>query len=366
MNADLEVPHPCVRCPFCADEFVWPGDDTVSIFDEETARYELKDISRYSSARQADLRRSSYVRCPNPSEDMPPHFLPATYSTYRDPLIIGIVGAPSSGKTHLLTAMIRAAYQLRGLVPYGVQTAALDFRRHDHFQHRFVRPFEAGHTLPGTSTGIIEAADILLLRGPGGNRPVTFFDVAGEDFESTEALNRGTRFLVGANALIFVHALEDPLKAGRHAAANSSWSFDLAVERLQGLPGGAERIPAAIAVTKSDRMRYVPPIDRWLRREDAPALAAGDFRAETRDVYAYLHHVGSAAALRPYETFRRCTMHFVSASGGDAVPVDPSGRDTAQYFPRGVRPANVLAPLIAILAMSGVIRGQEAEKVGFP
>jgi hypothetical protein len=32
--------------------------------------------------------------------------------------------------------------------------------------------------------------------------------------------------------------LEDPLETGR-PAVNGNWSFDLAVERLQGLPGGA-------------------------------------------------------------------------------------------------------------------------------
>lgn len=231
-----------VRCPICADEFPWPDDPTISVFDEDDGSYQLIDISSLPPAKQADLVRRGYRQCPNPSEDTDAHYLPATYNDYRDPLVIGLVGAPASGKTHLLTAMIRQAYQ-GGLNAYGITTSALDFRRHAEFRRLYITPFERGDALPGTVAGIVEAADILLLRGPRGERAVTFFDVAGEDLESTSALNRATRFLVGANAVIFVYAPEDQLETGRPVAASENRSFDLAVERLQGLPGGVA--PAA-------------------------------------------------------------------------------------------------------------------------
>jgi hypothetical protein len=263
--------------------------------------------------------------------------------------------------------MIREAYK-GGLAPYGVQASALDFRRHERFTREFLRPFEDGEQLLGTGNGLFEARDILLVRGPGGTRPVTFFDVAGEDLISTRALNRSTRFLLSVNAVIFVHAMEDdPEVSGGLGAVNSGWSFELATERLQGRAEGAERIPAVIAVTKSDRLRYVPPAERWLRRPPETVLNADRIREESRDVYAYLHADGQAGSLRPYEAFRRCTLHFVSASGGDSSPVHPSTpeKDDAR-FARGIRPARVLAPLIAILAMTGVIGGPEAPKVGLP
>jgi hypothetical protein len=352
-----------VRCPICADDFHWPNDPTISLYDEENNCHQLVDISGLSPIKQADLTRRGYRQCPNPSSDTAPHYLPATYANYADPLVIGLVGAGKSGKTHLLTAMIRQAYR-GGLGVYGVRTAALDFRRHADFQQTFIEPFEKGGALPGTSYGIADAADILLLRGPGGERPVTFFDVAGEDLESTDVHNRATRFLVGANAVIFVYASEDPLETGKPVAASENRSFDLAVERLQHLPGGVDALPAVIAVTKSDRLRYVPPADRWLRRDDRTVDAAR-IRAESRDVYTYLHHAGAGASLRPFETFTRCTLHFVSASGGDAIPVNPGDEDK-KYFPRGVRPTRVLEPLVSILAMTGMITGPEAQKVGMP
>jgi hypothetical protein len=351
-----------VRCPFCADEFTWPQSSEIYYYDEEERGYRPKNISKMPAARQAQMMVNGYQKCPHPSADMAEHFLPATYAFYPDPLVVGLIGASSAGKTHLLTAMIREAYR-GGLAPYGIQTSALDFRRHSTFQSLFLKPLEGGAALSGTRNGVTEAADILLVRGPNGQaRPITFFDVAGEDLESTHALNPATRFLAAANAVIFVHGLEDPAAPGAPEPKDSSWSFELAVERLKGVPGGTDPIPAAIAVTKSDRLRYVPPIDRWLHHSDEHGLNAARLRAESRDVYAFLYQIKAFGSLRPFSAFRRCTLHFVSASGGDAVP---SGGSSARFV-RGIHPVNVLQPLVSILAMSGLIEGPEAERVGLP
>jgi double-GTPase-like protein len=351
-----------VRCPICADEFTWPQTTMIFVYNEVTSSYDPIDTARMPPGRQAQMMVNGYQRCPHPSGDMAEHYLPATYAYYPDPLVVGLIGASSAGKTHLLTAMIREAYR-GGLTPYGLQTSALDFRRHNAFQSLFVKPLEDGDALPGTDNGVTEAADILLVRSANGQeRPITFFDVAGEDLESTHALNPATRFLAAANAMIFVHGLEDPPEPGQAMPKDPSWSFELAVERLKGVPGSTERIPVAIAVTKADRLRYVPPIDRWVRHRDEHGLNAARLRAESRDVYAFLHHRGAAGSLRPFGAFRRCTLHFVSASGGDAVAADGN----AARFVRGIHPVNVLQPLIAILAMSGMILGPEAERVGLP
>lgn len=349
-----------VRCPSCADEYLWPQDSTISIHNEKTGNYDTHDLTRYSPARQAGLIRQGYRECPNPSGDSPLHYLPATYADYLDPLIVGLVGAPSSGKTHLLAALIRQAY-LGALSSYGIQVAALDLLRHTAFRDNVIAPFEKGEALAGTESGVIEAADILLLRGLTGERLVVFFDVAGEDLQSTSALNVATRFLLAANAMIFVHAADDELETQR-AVASENRSFHLSIERLRGMSSSMAQLPAALTVTKSDRLRYVPPADRWLRRGDEHDLNAARTLAESRDVYAYLTRSGATASLQPFETFRRCTLHFVSASGGDAVPVPNEA--PRKHFPRGVRPTRVLEPLIAILAMTGMIPGHEADKVG--
>lgn len=348
-----------VRCPVCADEFTWSPTSTVFVYNEDNSAFEAKDTSRMPSVRQAQMRVSGYQKCPHPSGDMDDHYLPATYFAYPDPLVVGLIGASTAGKTHLLTAMIREAYR-DGLTPYGLQASALDFRRHDAFQSLYVKPLEEGTALAATRFGVTEAADILLVRGANGQaRPITFFDVAGEDLESTRALNPATRFLAAANAVIFVHGLEDTPDQGGSAGRDPSWSFELAIAQLKGVEG-ADRIPAAIAVTKADRLRYVPPVDRWMRHRDTRGLDAARMRAESRDVYAFLHHTKAYGSLRPTSAFRRCTLHFVSASGGDALPTEgPTAR-----FVRGVRPVNVLQPLVSILAMSGMIPGPDVERVG--
>ncbi|MEU5693222.1 ATP-binding protein [Actinosynnema sp. NPDC020468] len=352
-----------VRCPVCADRISWEPGAPVSVWDVENSRYETVRVTALAPEKRADLERLAYRQCPNPSGDTAAHYLPATYADHGEPLVIGLVGAPASGKTHLLTAMIRQIH-LDGLGAHGITAAPLDFRRHRDFHDDYVRKFEAGGTLSGTDTGVVEAADILLLRGPTGARPVSFFDVAGEDLEDPEARNRATKFLAGTTAVVFVHGSEDPLDTGRPTPRSENRSFHLAVERLLALPDGA-RLPAVIAVTKSDRLRYVPPADRWLHRGDERTVDAARIRAESRDVFAYLHHVGAGASLRPFEAFTRCALHFVSASGGDAKPVD-RGDPAVRHFPRGFRPTRVLEPLVSILAMTGMIAGAEAERVGAP
>ncbi|WP_026423377.1 GTPase domain-containing protein [Actinokineospora inagensis] len=347
-----------IRCPICADEFPWSHDPIISVWDDEKRDYLHIDTSSWSAEKRADLAQRGYRQCPNPSGDtQEEHYLPATFGDFGDPMVIGLVGGGASGKTHLLTAMIRQAY-LNGLAPYDITVKALDHRRHRSFREKFIEEFERGAALAGTDTGISDAADILLLRGPAGVRPITFFDVAGEDLRDIDARNRSTRFLIGATAVIFVHPCDDRGPDGQVIRRTENLAFDLAVERLR-----SKRLPAVVAVTKADRLRYAPPVERWLRRGDETSVDADRIRAESRDVYAFLHHSGAGGSLEPYQAFPRCTLHFVSASGGEAAKGAAAGKNV---FPRGFHPTRVLEPLVSILAMTGMITGPEAERVGMP
>lgn len=357
MTLDVPMTH-LARCPICMDSFEWPRDNVIWLYEETKSQYQTVDLSEVANpGKRDDLRRQGYIPCPNPSQDTPAHYLPATYHAYQAPLVIGLVGAPKSGKTHLLTAMIREAHQGR-LAAHGVSVAPLDFRRHNQFRKSHVEPFERGKKLSGTEYGVIEYADTLLLHGPAGARPVTFFDIAGEDLQNVNDRGKSGRFLIGAGALIFVHALEDEHDV---TVRSSEYRvFSLALERAKTNPD-LTQLPAAIVVTKADRLRYIPPADRWLRRSSRDgALNAELIRAESRDVFAYLHHQQALTPLTLFNTFTRCTLHFVSASGGDASGDAPEN----ETFERGIRPMCVLQPLIAILAMAGMITGPEAEKVG--
>jgi hypothetical protein len=351
-------PTHSARCPICMDSFPWPRDDVIWLYEEKNLAYEEFDLSEVAdSAKRVDLQRQGYIQCPNPSQDTRVHYLPATYHAYQAPLVIGLVGATKSGKTHLLTAMIREAHQ-GGLAALGVSVAPLDFRRHNEFRKTHIERFERGEKLFGTDFGVIEYADTLLLSSPAGTRPVTFFDIAGEDLSNINEQGKSGRFLIGAGALIFVHALED--EADETDRTSEYRAFSLAMERAKTNPDFTQ-LPAAIVVTKADRLRYVPPADRWLRRPNVDdALDAKLIRAESSDVFAYLHYQQDLTPLSLFHTFTRCTLHFVSASGSDASGDSPE----TEKFERGIRPMRVLQPLIAILAMAGIITGAEAEKVG--
>ena len=367
-----------VRCPICMDLTVWPDGRTVWVWDRKTASYQIEDVGRLDEVRRNDVLRRGYQPCDNPSAERPEpkHYLPATYGFYDDPLVVGLVGASQSGKSHLLTAMIREVLR-GGLSPYGLVVEPLDFRKHDEFRRGHLVPFERGEQLRGTDYGVTEYAESLVVRGPTGVRPLVFFDVAGEDLQQADDQGRGGRFLVSVGALLFVHAPEDELarresdqRRGRSSVGYEDEAFRLSLARITAGNPDYALVPAVVAVTKADRLRFRPPADFWLRRGPETAVQASRIRAESRDVYAYLHESGARAALDPFEVFDRCVMHFVSASGGDVVvPTETTvspGELPAGTFPRGVRPHRVLEPLVSILAMAGVLPGAESEKVGLP
>jgi len=365
-----------VRCPICMDLTAWPDGRTAWRWDAKTSLYQLEDLSKLDPARRNDELRRSYQPCDNPSAtpDAPKHYLPATYGFFDDPLVVGLVGASQSGKSHLLTAMIREVMR-GGLSPYGLVVEPLDFRRHDEFRRNHLVPFERGEQLTGTGYGVTEYAESLVLRGPTGVHPLIFFDVAGEELQQPDDRGRVGRFLVAVNALLFVHAPEDALtqreveeRTGRSSVGYEDEAFRASLSRVTAGNPHHTAIPAVVAVTKSDRLRFRPPADFWLRRGSESTVNAARIRAESRDVYAFLHATGAQAALDPFEVFDRCALHFVSASGGDVAVGSRRGvmNGATGSFPRGVRPRRVLEPLVSILAMAGVLPGSESEKVGLP
>jgi hypothetical protein len=102
-------------------------------------------------------------------------------------------------------------------------------------------------------------------------------------------------------------------------------------------------------------VRFEQPVDRWLRQPLTADLTDRELRAESKDVYAFLRHYGSKAWLRPFAECARCTLHFVSATGG---------RQQDNVFPNGVTPHRVLAPLLSIFAMSGLLPDDNLNETG--
>jgi hypothetical protein len=342
-----------VRCPICLDMFTWPDTNQFYAFrGNDFAAYTIPP--NLNRAKRDIILRDAYIRCPNPSGDREQsHYLPAVYGAYGEPLVIGLVGATRSGKSHLLAAMI-AAIESGGLRPYDVTSRPVDFAVHDTFLRNAARPLlEKGTRLSRTDENIDTYTDALLITSPAGTRPVTFFDVAGGDLVK---VGQTGRFLAGAGALIFVVDPETALRLDPDADVNDNRvlgdpTFATVLGRLN--PGARHLdIPTAIVLNKADRLRATAPMDVWLRRPSTGRVDAASMHQESRDVYAFLH-ARNSPALRPFHECRRCTLHVVSATGGEAV---------GQSYPRGAQPRRVLEPLIALLAMTGVLPG--ADTVG--
>ena len=355
------APH-TVICPYCLDPLTY--DETRLYARNTRQEYEALDLAdEYNPVRREDMLRSAFQRCPH-SGGMEPHYLPVPYLTSGPPLTIAMVGSSSTGKTHLLGSLI-GEVERGGLEPYGLTCRPLNPEWHSRFVRERVQPLHEGQVLARTTTAKFAFfADALLVSGHGTTRPVMFFDLAGEDLVEHGEV---TRFLAGVGAFVFV---VDPLRAlripyldeerGNAKVPERSLGDESFATVLSRVPDSHRRsryihVPAAVAVSKSDLVRFEQPVDRWLRQPLTADLTDRELRAESKDVYAFLRHYGSKAWLRPFAECARCTLHFVSATGG---------RQQDNVFPNGVTPHRVLAPLLSIFAMSGLLPDDNLNETG--
>jgi hypothetical protein len=181
---------------------------------------------------------------------------------------------------------------------------------------------------------------------------VALFDVAGGEMSREQTSMYGPKnFLQIADGYIFV---VDPAQFGPGRMDNT---FKTVLDLLQGV-GRLPHVSAAVVISKADLRRFDDPVTRWLRAglDDLdPDLTL----QESADVFAYLDSCGAQAWTRPYALCGKATLHVASATGG---PGPPAG--TGEKFPRGVVPRRVLGPLVALLAMTGVLTGERAQRVG--
>ncbi|MGW6445239.1 TRAFAC clade GTPase domain-containing protein [Lentzea sp. NPDC055074] len=348
-----------VQCPICLEFIDWNETELFRwVVDESGARWEPADLSNINNpVKWQDRHDRCYVKCPNPAGEHREHHIPVTYRNHEPPIIIGLVGPSKSGKTHLLASIVHAALR-NDLRHYGLGFEPVDELRHASFQ-REITQLMRGTPLQATDFFKEEITTYLLLRTRSGRaRPVVFFDVAGEDFTRVGPRRLGGQFVLGATALMFVDepAGAVPALFGRGPGSRNE-AFASALDRLERRKDMAD-LPIAVAVSKADQLRYEQPVDHWIRHDDLDhALDDGLFRAESRDVYAFLERYRGEAMLDVFARFKRGTLHVVSATGGGA------DNDNTQ-FPRGVRPARVLWPLLSLLAMCGAVEHPLAQEVG--
>lgn len=368
-----------VRCYYCLHEFSWDGKSSLYTRDEQNKYIELDVSAITDPIKREDRLRRAYVRCPNPKEDPPQdtppeHHLPIDYMRYRRPLVIGIVGAVAAGKSTLLAMMIDELEQNK-LLPYGFAVQPLVQEDHERFREDYLDPLLLDWT-PMEKTTIAQESTVdftdgfLLVHGDDVQQPVVFFDVGGEALARVGSVrnpavkSRATRFLQAVSALIFVvdpehlTGLGNPGSNGMGRPARDN-TFRRVLGDIVGPSAHATQfldIPAAIVLGKGDLLRLEPVIARWLNAEDnMGTLDPQQVRAESRDIYAFLHQHQGDSWLLPFDRFQRCTLHVVSATGSKV---------RNQRYSYGLRPRRVLRPLAAILAMRDVLDIPGAEEVG--
>jgi hypothetical protein len=344
---------PVVMCPICLGDIpdwgaldYWRWDATIGEGD-----YVRIDIPPdLNPTQRARFTHGAYVRC-TASTDVTTvaHYLPARYGSFGDPVLLGFVGLTQSGKTHLLASMIG---EIEGLSGYGVDVTPLDRATHHDFLERSVKPLMTGNrVLPGTpddaSTTLTDA--FIVRQRSGLERVVALFDVSGGDLVRRDSTKE---FLWIADGLFFV---VDPDHIEDSKVGDDAFSNVLDVIGARPKP---EPASAAIVLNKADKVRFEEPIARWLRAGDG-TLDPTEFLRESADVYAYLEQHRAAVLTKPYQACRKATLHVASPTGSAQEGVDKTSR-----YPRGVTPLRVLRPLVAMLAMTGVLTGPQAERVG--
>ena len=341
-----------IICPVCLSRLKW---DELPLYrwDADQGRYlELDRPAQATPEQLARAERGASVRCPDPAGAMDgDHYLPADYGRHGPPAVLAFIGTSSSGKSHLLTAMI-GGIERGDLARYGISSRPIDHALHKTFLDERVRPLlNDSKVLPPTKEGVVNFVDAFVVAGLNGpERTVVLFDVAGGDLNS---VHDAKRFLEVADGLVFV---VDP--AQFDVAGLGDETFNTVMGLLESSGRLPRSVSAAIVLNKADLVRFDDPVTRWLRHNGTD-IDAAEILNESADVFAFLHNRGAQAWTLPYSKCEKATLHVASATGGAGPSEGPGG-----VYPRGVTPKRVLVPFVALLAMTGVLTSQQAQRVG--
>jgi hypothetical protein len=342
-----------VMCPICLTDI--PNWDALDYLSYGADGYEKIVIPPNANETQrARYQYGAYVRCPASQGDTTAvhHHLPAGYGRFGEPVLLGFVGLTESGKSHLLTSMIGSIGKLSD---YQIDVEPLDPAMHHRFLESSVKPLiTRNEVLPGTpDDATTDIADAFIVRhGNGPKRVVALFDVSGGVLAQTDPTAKTREFLWIADGLFFVI---DPDHIRASKIGDDTFSNVLNIVRDRVKP---EPVSAAIVLSKADKARFEEPVARWLRSGNG-TMDPAEFLRESADVYSYLQDADAEVLIEPYRVCQKATLHVASSTGGAK-----DGEDKSSRYPRGVTPLRVLRPLVAMLAMTGVLTTPQAEMIG--
>ena len=309
--------------------------------------------------------------CPRCHSRLPVHFGKVSGR------LIALVGARETGKTIYMTVLVRELNHRVG-ERFDTSISGAD----DSTRHRFLSDYERPLYESGKLIGTTRPADgygrePLVFRftrthrlGPTArvrHTLLSFFDTAGEDMTSQNAVETNARYLANADGVLLIL---DPLQmpGARGLAGDGARLPHMA--RPQDVPanvlarvtdellrsgrkGAAQRVdkPLAVVFTKLDALWHALPEGSPLRRGEPGGAYFDD--SDSQDVHAQVQgllHTWNGGAVDQFvrNHYRRYRYFGVSALG-------ESPANDSTVSPHGVLPHRVADPFLWLLAGFGAI-----------
>ncbi|MFJ2645486.1 hypothetical protein ACIO1C_01905 [Streptomyces sp. NPDC087420] len=332
---------------------------------------------------RADGRRPTAL-CPECDDETAYRICPVCRSTLPvefgmvENRMIAMVGAKASGKTVYMTVLLHEMMNRAGAA-YGASLMGADdatmLRYGSDYQDNLYRD---GQMFPGTRTAVANDHRVeplvfrLGLRRPGLFGPrlrhtvLSFFDTAGEDFNSRESVELNTRYLANADGVIL---LLDPLQmpgarqlALPGTALPGSEGVDAPVNVLGRVtntllaPGrdrsaGKVNTPVAVVFSKLDAFWHLLDTGSPLRRHRPPGerFDEEDSLSVHEEVRQLLKDWDGVPIDQILENSYARHRYF----GVSALGRSPTG--DARVAATGIQPYRVADPLLWLLKESGAL-----------
>lgn len=357
-----EAPYRCLNEPRrCA-----PEADSVYAQAWEDSSLKGKVLSASSGGHCRCGMTSNRRLCPHCHMDLVPHF------GEDDNIMLAIIGAKDSGKSHYLAVLID---RLKREVAPRLNASFMFVREASHRRYKqdFYGPlFEQGRQLLGTTSaaGNFDVRIPMVYRMSFRNRDsgigkvvtLVFFDTAGEDLDDQDLMAVLNKYIYQSDGIILlmdplqVPAIRRQLASSRHLPETYSDPMDI-VTRAKDLIASAKNlsskdkidIPLAVTFSKIDAIKDLLGANSQLngRAQPGAGFDLADFQAVSSELESLLVRQDEKALHSAVCThFRRYGFFGISALG--------SSPDEAGNI-KSVQPHRVEDPVLWLLFAHGLI-----------
>ena len=309
-----------------------------------------------------DARKRIY--CPAIDKEIPTEFLSG------ESLPIALIGAKASGKSNYIGVLIDEVKRKMARSFNTTLSVSCDETSKRYYDQFYKTPlYSYGEVVSATDAGETPPPMIFPLRFMDNkdrivrSATLTFYDTAGENFDSDEEMLIYNRYIPNSKGLIIlldplqVPAIREQLEGKMELPPINTEVTDVlsrVVENIRGVKNikGTINIPLALAFTKLDALeKYdVLPEDSILREEsshlDLGAFSMSDFESTSIQMRDLLENWLDADLVQLVKNFSKYAFFGVSALGGV-----PSNNMVGK-----IKPKRVLDPLLWLLAENKYIK----------